>query len=230
MGRASLVAKLLSLGADVSTRLLVDAFPTGSFTGPGAAGLDCGGETPLHAAARLRTTTLAAALIKAGADVNARCGTEASPTTIVADATPLYWAVRCCNLATVQLLLAKGADPRARHLWKCQGQDVRTWTLLHLVASQAFDPAKAGGSSCEDFEASRGAIISVLVTAGADVNAVDLNGNSALHIAALFDCRAAVIALLAAGADAEVRDARGETPVGAAKGTAAMSAFPVLVL
>ena len=215
MGRAPLVTELLSLGADFKTRLLVDAFPSGAFTG--AAELDCGGETPLHAAARLRTPAVAAALIKAGADVNARCG-AVCPGVIVADATPLYWAVRCGNVATVRLLLAFDANPRARHVvWECSeprsGRSLavsNTWTLVHLAASRL--PSGAGGPSCDDMEASRGEIISLLAMAGAYVDAADQTGRTALHCAAQHNWLVVIGALLAAGADASVRDKSGKTP------------------
>jgi ankyrin repeat protein len=212
MVRAPLVTKLLSLGADFKTRLLVDAFPSGSFTGPGAADLDCGGETLLHAAARLRSPAVTAALIKAGADVNARCG-AVCPGIIVADATPLYWAVRCGNVATVRLLLAFDANPRARCSELGSGRSLavrNTGTLLHLAASRV--PSGGGGPSCDDMEASRGAIISLLAMAGAGLNAVDQNGKTALHLAAHYNCLAAIDALLAAGANVHALDKSGKTP------------------
>lgn len=52
-----------------------------------------------------------------------------------------------------------------------------------------------------------------ILSAGADVNGVDGEGNTALHLAAFHGHLEVVQALLAAGADANAQDAQGWTPV-----------------
>lgn len=73
---------------------------------PAAAGTtDHEGATPLHWAARLDRADLAAALLAAGAALEARDA--------VHDSTPLAWAAYYGSAAVTELLLRAGADPRA---------------------------------------------------------------------------------------------------------------------
>jgi ankyrin repeat protein len=57
------------------------------------------------------------------------------------------------------------------------------------------------------------ATIALLIDAGADPNAVDMDGVTPLHRAVRTRCAAAVAALLAAGADAARRNKAGSTPL-----------------
>ena len=71
-------------------------------------------------------------------------------------------------------------------------------------------------------------MVSLLVEAGVNVNAVDSDGYTALHIAALgsADC---VEVLLAAGADIDVRDNSGRTPFDNALSSDERRAWPLFL-
>ena len=92
---------------------------------------------------------------------------------------------------TVASCLRAGADPVAP-------LDESGGTALHHAARATPDPA----------------VIAVLVQAGADPNAPDLNGGTPLHEAARSNSNPAIIAaLLEAGADLDAPDSRGNTPL-----------------
>jgi hypothetical protein len=57
------------------------------------------------------------------------------------------------------------------------------------------------------------AVIRMLVSAGADPNALDRDGIAPIHRAVRTRCAAAVAALIAAGANAQLRSGRGSTPI-----------------
>ena len=56
-------------------------------------------------------------------------------------------------------------------------------------------------------------VVSVLIAAGADINAVGTSGMSALHVAVALDRRDVAAALIAAGANVNKVDANGITPL-----------------
>jgi ankyrin repeat protein len=217
MGRASMVNKLLSLGADVNTCLLVDDFPAHTFAGEcqdKAEHLGYGGETALHAAARLRSTEIASALLKAGANVNERCGAE-HRTRRVAGATPLYWAVRCGNVAMVKLLLANGADPCAECVSTSgpkmsatdpSGAPVLLPMLLAAVLRSRHESKKASDGA----GTSRSLIIGALIAAGADVNLRTAAGSTPLMLAARY-APLAIAVLLRHDPDVAAVDMHGKT-------------------
>jgi len=106
--------------------------------------------------------------------------------------TPLYFAAEKGETEMANLLIAKGADPKAL---TPNGE-----TVLHAAAM---------------IESS--ALISALIEAGAEVNTANNDGETPLHWAALTGTFLAVKALADAGADLNVQDAqRGNTPLHAA--------------
>ena len=222
-----MVTVLLAAGAEVDAR-------------------DLKGETPLHyAAGRNRNPAVVAELVEAGADLNAR-DSEGN--------TPLHASRSNWNPAVAHLLLELGADPtpvndsgRVANPMDCSywntevfarvataeataaclaaGADVSArnedeYTPL-LLATLHGGAGTDGGSGIE-----MTAVVTVLLEAGADVNARGNVRNTALHHAAAgkrvetarnrydhVETPAAVAALLAAGADIHARDLNGNSPL-----------------
>ena len=76
--------------------------------------------------------------------------------------------------------------------------------------------------------AASGQVAEILIESGADVNAVDADGKTALMGAALLNQGDVAQVLLARGADAHVRDNRGKTALGYAKQQGAISMIALL--
>lgn len=106
----------------------------------------------------------------------------------------LYEAVRKGNLATLEELLAAGADVETRI--GSYGETLLMWAAHHGAGD-------------------RGALVRVLVAAGADVDASNFIGATALHAALKFEpsSLAALDALLELGANPNALDEEGWTPI-----------------
>ena len=224
---AGIVTLLLAAGAEVDAR-------------------DLSGETPLHwAAGRSLDPAVITELVEAGADLNARDG-EGN--------TPLHASRRNTNPAVALLLLELGADPvmvndsgRVASPMDCSywnteefarvatadataaclaagtdvgARDENEYTPL-LLATYHGGGGTGGGSASE-----MTAVVTVLLEAGADVNARGNVHNTALHHAAggkyvqrerdrydHVETPDVVAALLAAGADVNARDLNGNRPL-----------------
>jgi pilus assembly protein CpaB len=175
------------------------------------------GRPPLHVAAQSGTPAAIAALVSAGAEVNARdkygrtplhvAAWSGTPTNIAAlvsagaevnarnkdGETALHSAARSRTPANIASLVSAGAEVDARH-WDGS-------TPLHSAAvSRTPDN------------------IAALVSAGADVEARDKDGWTPLHYAALGGTPDNIAALLEAGASGSVKDKYGSTPFDLAGG------------
>ena len=137
---------------------------------------------------------------------------------------PLAWAAFYGQKAVFDLLLARGADPRAPnpvigtvlHAAVLGGQP----EIIRTLAARGID-LNAGGEARFPplvFAARRGLATSAvaLLEAGASVNARDAGGNTALLLAASYGQTAMVRALLARKADVASANDRGVTPIEAA--------------
>jgi hypothetical protein len=112
----------------------------------------------------------------------------------VGETTPLIEAARAGDVAQLEMLLAKGANPNQR-------VGVNNWTpLMHAIHKGQKDSVR------------------VLLQHGADVNAKTEGGVTALIEAAGYGYAGIVAMLLDAGAKPDVRDKDGHTALNAATG------------
>ncbi|MDO5463390.1 MAG: ankyrin repeat domain-containing protein [Akkermansia sp.] len=183
--------------------------------------------TPLTLAAQKGFRSTVKLLLKAGAEVNAvtESGTTAlieaaarNHTDIVrmllaAGATvhhhsrgPLFYAYLNKNEDMVKLLLAAGATLNLAEAAEC-GQTEQVRRLLKNGADVNEGAPIIGAAEEEHCD-----IVRMLIAAGADVNAQNIVGNTALHYAALWGNTDIAEQLLAAGADANIANDWDETP------------------
>ena len=211
-GNAALVRKLLAAGASPHA-----ALPSG--------------ETALMTAARTGSAGAAAALLARGADVHAREATE--------EQTALMWAVSQRHAAVVEILIDAGADVHARSrvrpvvvahsprtraagavavvdeggftplLFAARTGDLASARLLLAAGADPNETAPAGTSALVvAAHSGHGALAAALLDAGADASA-SRAGYAPLHAAVLRGDAELVRALLAHGADPDVRLVRG---------------------
>lgn len=103
--------------------------------------------------------------------------------------TALMIAVLKGREAMVDLLLADGADPNV--------QDMLGWTpLMRAIEANHVSVARK-----------------LLAESDTEVNKTDMNGTTALHVAATFGRANVAELLLALGADSRAQDAKGRTPL-----------------
>ena len=182
-------------------------------------------EAPLHLAARAGHAAIAAALISATANANARSG---------AGGAPLHMAAAGGHVAVVSLLIAATASVDAKdnngetplHM-AAVGGHVAVVSLL-IAATASVDAKDNNGETPLHMAAVGGhaAAVSLLIAATASVDAKNDDGETPLHLAAGNGRAAAVAALLAGGAAVSAQDEVDETPLhmAAAGGHAAVAA------
>lgn len=162
---------------------------------------------------RLNSLQFIRELVKRGADVNARLvnGTGGLGKFTTKGATPFLMASATADIPYMRLLLESGADPSIPNAEKC------TPLIVACGIGVGSDAAnEVAGEEPEVLEAAK-----LLLELGADVNAVDANGETAMHGAALKNLPKVVQFLADSGAKVEVWNQEnkfGSTPLMLAQG------------
>lgn len=214
-GNSAVVEALIQAGADVNASALShDAWDRVRYSGGRVKDSDWTGETALMFAVSPITGTkvsperrlaVVKALIKAGADVNARDSYFKRP--------PLMWAGYSAPLEVVNALIAAGADLKAK--------DADGRLAAEMLLGMMERISEAG-----DVELAR-----KLIAAGADVNAgkYNLKDDTALMLAVKGGNAQIVRMLLDAGADLNAKDYQKQTPLMLAAAWGRAEAMKVLI-
>jgi ankyrin repeat protein len=170
--------------------------------GADANGATTEGETPLMTVARTGSVEAAKVLLAHGADVNAKEQWRQQ--------TPLMWAVAESHPEMAQELIAHGADVNARQVtWNWERQVTKEprekWMPLGGLTPLLF----AGRQGCLD-------CARILLKAGAEINAANPNGFSSILLAIINSHYDVAAFLLDQGADPNIADEVGRTPLYAA--------------
>ena len=205
-----LAAHLVDAGADVNAAL-PGYTPLHAITvvrKPGIGDNDPGPE----GSGTLSSLELVKKLVARGADVNARMTKRANLTNTrlkELGATPFLLAAQVADAELMRALAALGADPFI--------PNVEHSTALMVAAGLATrSPGEDAGSESEVLEA-----VQVALELGADINAVDINGETAMHGAAYKNLPKVVKLLASKGAKIDVwnrEDRYGWTPLAIAVG------------
>jgi ankyrin repeat protein len=171
--------------------------------------------TLLHWAAINNQTAIVEYYINKGADVNAVGGDLKS--------TPLQWAVRQGHLSMVVQLIKRGADYNIFDIEGCNAlhlasQFGHTAIVAYLVAKgMDMDQPDQNGMTALMWSCYRITKVDptrLLLTLGASYKTVDSKqGNTALHWAVSAKNLIAVTALLEAGADVDIKNSAGDSPL-----------------
>jgi ankyrin repeat protein len=175
-------------------------------------GEDYGAPPPLGSG-NLNSIQFIKELVKHGADVNARlkAGRGGPGKWNPTGTTPFFMASATADIAYMKLLLELGADPRIANVDNCT--PLMAACGIGVGSAQATETA---GEEPEVLEAAK-----LLLELGADVNAVDANGETAMHGAALKNLPKVVQFLADNGAKVEVWNKEndfGATPLMLAQG------------
>lgn len=160
---------------------------------------------------RLTSLQLAKALVERGANVNARLEKGPSGRGVLnrAGASPFLLASMTTDLPYMKLLLELGADPKLPNA-------SHSTPLMAAAGLGCLAPTEEAGTEDEAIEA-----VKLLMDLGNDVNAVDDNGETAMHGASYKSYPKIVDLLVEKGAKAEVwnrKDKYGWTPLAIAEG------------
>ncbi len=161
------------------------------------------GETVLMTAARAGQLEAVKVLVSRGANINAHETFRGQ--------TALMWAAAERHPQVVKFLLEHGAE------WKTRSFD-RDNQMPKLSAASSITPMAKGGLTALDFAAREGDLESAgwMLDAGADINQLDADYTHALTIALMNKHYTFAKFLLDRGANPNLADARGRTPLYAA--------------
>ncbi len=170
------------------------------------------GDPPPQGSGTMTSLQMVRDLVEHGADVNAPHGRH-SPQKLrlnKTDATPLLLAAETGDVPLMKLLIELGADPRKPNADEC------TPLLAACGVGVIGDGDETAGTEEEAIEA-----VKFLLGLGADINAVDRNGQTAMHGAAFKSWTQLIPFLVEQGADATVwnqENVLGWTPLEIARG------------
>jgi len=113
------------------------------------------------------------------------------------------------QLAAARVLIAAGASVKVRD---DDGNMALHWAVFGARPNEIHEYSDMGGPHDTYYEPQEGApLVQLLISFHAPINALDGDGDTALHRAAMYDAANAVIVLLRAGADRNVRNRDGKT-------------------
>jgi uncharacterized protein len=167
---------------------------------------------PPRGSGTLDSLELARRLGKAGADLNARVTRKPSAGTTALNfvgGSAFFLAARTADVEMMRLLVDLGADP------KLPNEDGTT-PLMAAAGAGTHSPGEDAGLEPEALEA-----VKLTLALGNDVNAVDKNGNTAMHGAAYKQLPSVVKFLTENGASVEIwnrKNSSGWTPLRIAAG------------
>jgi len=160
---------------------------------------------------KLDSLDLVRSLVAHGASVNSRHTKKHNGSGFDrTDATPFVLAAETADISLMRLFLELGADP------SLSNKDISTPLLAACGVGVLGNGDDSAGTEEESIQA-----VSMLLELGADINAVDDNGNSAMHGAAYNSWTRLVEYLADHGADVKVwnqKNKRGWTPLLIAEG------------
>jgi ankyrin repeat protein len=131
-------------------------------------------------------------------------------TMLTTGTTALVRAAKAGDVPVIQLLLAKGADPKL----------VTRNGVNALMAAAGVGTKEEDNTGRKKTEADTITTIKILLAAGLDINAVDSRGQSALHGAAFWGKDRVVEYLVKNGAKLDLKDKKGFTALDSAMGVA----------
>lgn len=203
-------AYLLEMGADPNS-MSAGWTAMHAVTGIRKPGLGDNDPAP-HGSGKLTSLDFVRKLKSHGADINARMTKKIAVGMTglnTLGATPFLLAARSADAELMRLLAELGADPKIPNV---DG----TTPLMAAAGLGTRSPGEDAGSEAEVLEAIR-----VALELGNDINAVDNNGETAMHGAAYKNAPAAVLLLAEKGADPAIwnkPNKQGWTPLRIAQG------------
>ncbi|MEJ7594530.1 MAG: ankyrin repeat domain-containing protein [Planctomycetaceae bacterium] len=211
-GHFELAAHLLARGADANDqRSGFTALHVLSWVRKPNLGDDIDGEPPPIGSGNMTSLQLVRELVKNGADVNIRleAGRSGRGRLNQKEATPFLLAADTADVPYMKLLLELGADPTIPNVDHCP-------PLLAAAGIGTIAPGEEAGNEDEAIAA-----VELLLKLGADINAIDDNGETAMHGAAYGSLPKMVRYLAEHGADISLWNAKNKynwTPLLIAEG------------